>query len=163
MTTTQTINKSGLIKQSNNSNLINGQTMDTLAFIYLDGVQFFVGFIFNTLVFSICMRKRLRKTSSFWLIALCSLSNTLILTFHSLPRFLNEVISQRLEFQSLEWCKIGTYLEIVFYNTSSWYLVNSNLYSFFCWYYPKHWFLTRFWLVSGIGYRLGICIRVLGF
>ena len=110
-------------------NITSSQTTtsrSTLAFIYLDGVQFFVGLIFNTLVFSICMREKLRKTSSFWFIALCSLSNTLILTFHSLPRFLNQIFGQSLEFQSLEWCKIGSYFEIVFYNTSSWYLVSSN-------------------------------------
>lgn len=102
--------------------------IDDMVFNYMDGIQFFIGFIFNLLVFVVCMRKKLRKTTTFWFIAFISLSNTLIFAFHSLPLFLNQIYGQHLEFQSLAWCKIATYFEIVSYNTSSWFLVSLILY-----------------------------------
>lgn len=106
------------IAASNSTNFV------TQVFGYIDGVEFLLGFAFNSFVVVVCLQPKLRKTSNFIFIAFSSISGMFIVLFHGLPSFLNQVLGITIELTSLTWCRAYLYFDLVFYNSSAWYLVS---------------------------------------
>lgn len=92
-------------------------------FAYLDGVEFFIGFILNGLIVITCLQPNLRKTSNFIFISFFALCNMGLFTIHSFTNFLDHLLGLDLESESLPWCKISFFFDVSLYHWNAWLLV----------------------------------------
>lgn len=114
---------------NNNSNFTNKTQSITengyisLIFICLYGVELILGTSLNVLTIVVCMRKSLRKTSSFVIATFVAIANLLVLIMVVMPNFIEPLTGLNWESVNLVWCKSSAFFFILSYNWSGWLLV----------------------------------------
>ena len=82
-----------------------------------------VGTIGNVLIFSICIKKEMRKINTFKFFAFISISDCLALYEWNLKHFIAAYFGIDFNFMSLAWCRLSLYLQYVTLQFSAWILV----------------------------------------
>lgn len=83
-----------------------------------------LGTLFNGLIFIICIRKSLRKTSTFNFLAILALSDTFSLFEWNLNHFTLPFFNVELTRISFLWCRMGLFSQHTFLQFSAWILVS---------------------------------------
>ena len=84
-----------------------------------------IGLLGNSFTFFICLRKRLRKTNTFLLMAILSANDLASLAVWNLDLFLMAFFNFAHEYLSLWWCRISVFVQYYSLQYSAWLLVNS--------------------------------------
>lgn len=92
-------------------------------FAYLDGIEFFIGCLLNTLIIITCLQPNLRRTPNFLMTSIFAFCNIGLFTIHSFTNFLDYMLGLDLESESLAWCKISFYCDVSLYHWNAWLLV----------------------------------------
>lgn len=85
------------------------------------------GTVFNLIVFVICIRKRLWRTTTFKFLAILSLNDVIGLYQWNLKHFISSFFLVNFNYTNLPWCRISIFLQYLSLQYSAWILVSISL------------------------------------